>query len=87
MLGGNGGPHFCRVRGEGVGVIKPPIQHSIEHELKRMFRCVRIRRAAIQTFFIVSDFFSRCKNYIKYDKFIEILNILNQLFRQISIII
>ena len=37
MLGGNGGPHFCRVRGEGVGFMSSLIHHSIERELKRIF--------------------------------------------------
>ena len=62
MLGGNGGPHFCRVRVEGIGVMRTLLHHSIERELKRIYRWVRFRRAAIQTFFIMSYFFSRFKN-------------------------
>ncbi len=62
MLGGNGGPHFCRVREEGVGVMRRLILHSIERELKRIFRCVRWQRSITLRFFIVSYFFSRFKN-------------------------
>ena len=65
MLGGNGGPHFCRVRGEGIGVMRVIILHSIELELKRIFRGVKTRGAITQTFFIVLYFFSRFKNLYK----------------------
>ena len=64
MMGGNGGPHFCRDCGEGIGVMRTLIRHSIERELKRIFRGVRFRRAAIKTFFIVSYYFSRFKNLL-----------------------
>ena len=53
MLGGNGGPQFCSVRGEGVGILRRLIQHSIEDEIKRILRCVRIQRSITLTFFIV----------------------------------
>jgi hypothetical protein len=62
MLGGNGGPHFCRVRGEGFGVMRSILVHSIEHELKRIFRGIRSPPSITRNIFDGSYFFSRFKN-------------------------